>query len=425
MNYNINESSQVFRDNSRQNNMNSNGWTVIRNIRNEQNTRQTNTQQPNMHQTNTQQPNMHQTNTQQTAIICHHFARNNCRNYSRCRFGLHISEEERNSRKDVSICYKFINSPYNHSIVDCVNTNNGLCEYCAFGECLHKNMCVYRHDANERYKNDLKNKARKEYKENKCEQAEIESTYIIPSKEYKCNSWHKGEQIYIPCSEKSKTSEISGTNKLPLPLPSNTNLESYKMGSKPPPRIRIKNVKKKDVEEKEEYYYDEHGYECIKIVGTSTVINSSEFNVSVNSTVKSDDKRISKKSKKSKEVLSFDDAPDICEVNSLIDTIVENEISNKIFYQPLLSLGINSVLESTPNLDKSLIESANDSPKKILKQTVLQRQIAKIKKNKDAREEKRFNKSIKSKSKSDSDSDSDYNLESDSDSEFDSNQSFF
>jgi hypothetical protein len=114
--------------------------------------------------------------------ICKFHVYGKCRSIRNCNNGLHLSEYERNTNNLVSICFAFVNAPYTHSIQECVEKNNGLCEYCAYGNCSKRNECIYRHDANIRYLNDSKTK---EY-ERRNEEKKLTNMYTV------CNKWFNG-----------------------------------------------------------------------------------------------------------------------------------------------------------------------------------------------------------------------------------------
>ena len=118
-------------------------WTVINRNNNKNN---------NNNRNNNRNNNQNTQNTDKI-IVCRFFVKGICKNRAnRCKIGLHLSEQERNNNQQVSFCFSFVNSEYCHNIQDCVKLNGGLCEHCAFGECEHKNQCLYNHDPNERYR---------------------------------------------------------------------------------------------------------------------------------------------------------------------------------------------------------------------------------------------------------------------------------
>jgi hypothetical protein len=393
--------------------------------------------------------------------VCMYYARGNCNNKINCSNGLHLSEEERNKCPDIDVCFTYINSPYIHSIEDCIKINNGLCVNCAFGNCLLKNYCYRSHNPNIRYENDKKR---------------LENIYIIPICENWINNiWCDGlcykkhpkqceyERIlsenYKTCSSDCKNGYHQGSkictviknNILPLCEPIEE-VEIYKIGNKPIPRPFVKKVK--EIKTEEHYYMIDHGYEyeCIDILKSN--------NISNNIIIKNKNKTINKKINKSKEVLYFDNIDNEIENNNFNNKIENNNFNNKIennnfnnkiennnFNNKIENNNFNNKIENTISINiyenkNTINEIENNSDNKIentininsysykRKLTILQRKKQKIINKNEKRKEKRSIKKhydsdsdsddIKihtTKNNSDSETDSDYVFDSDSDSE--------
>jgi hypothetical protein len=377
------------------------------------------------------QRNTQQTNTNQKVSICRHYANGNCRNRRECRFGLHISEEERNSHQEVGICYGFVNSAYTHSIEDCVKTNGGLCEHCAFGDCPYENKCVYRHDANLRYKYDLDTKnalltsefiicsnwANKEFCNGSCKSKhpnQCPNEFELSKKSLTCppgcnKGLHQGSKIYKPKAERIVTSDVPLCSEIKEQVP------VYEMGDKSKPRPFIRKVK--EVNTEPEYYRDNEGFECLNLhshhVSTES-FNALPFknsNAYLNSTVKSKRSYTSKRSNKSKEILSFNEFyGDITEID---------EISTNRFSPALSPINVSTALQTTIKLNELAELSSNriESPMTVgsgsskKKLTIYERKkekkLEKIKEKEAKRKQFKLKTNLKYTSDSDSDSDSD------------------
>ena len=367
--------------------------------------------------------------------VCMYYARGNCNNKINCSNGLHLSEEERNKCPDIDICFTYINSPYIHSIEDCIKINNGLCVNCAFGNCSLKNYCYRSHNPNIRYENDKKR---------------LENIYIIPICENWINNiWCDGlcykkhpkqceyERIlsenYKTCSSDCKNGYHQGSkictvikNNILPPCEPIEEVEIYKIGNKPTQRPFVKKVK--DIKTEEHYYMIDHGYEyeCIDILKSN--------NISNNIIIKNKNKTINKKINKSKEVLYFD--------NEIENNNFNNEIENNNFNNEIENNNSDNKIENTISIisyeNKNTINEIenNNSDNKInsysykRKLTILQRKKQKIINKNEKRKEKRSirkqydsdsdSDDIKihtTKNNSDSETDSDYVFDSDSDSE--------
>jgi len=333
-------------------------------------------------------------NTQDKVSICKHYASGNCRNRgNRCKFGLHLSEQERNNDERVAICYSYVNSHYHHNIQDCITINGGLCEHCAFGECEHTNTCIYRHDPNVRYRNFMDS---------------INNQYVVCSKwmnntwcDGSCRSQHsgqcpeefklskKGKTCKAGCIEGKhqgqcpnelklskagktyqadcelgkhlstsiplcvETSEQTPPTSIPLCVETSKQTPTYKWGSKPtPPTSVVRKVKKVDNEQPT--FIDHDGWECMdlfanKISETSPIQNS-------NGSVASGKSSKSKRSNKAKEVTEFkeDDDEEFLKFNKFkLDKIVNSTSPKDIKFmakvQSYQSLVSDITLDSDDN----------------------------------------------------------------------------
>ena len=250
--------------------------------------------------------------------ICKYFSRNECgfRRNKFCKMGYHMSEEKKNENQRVKICYSYINSKYNHSIQNCIQINKGLCEHCAYGDCINKNQCEFRHDPNVRYRN---------------WNDSIATQYLLCNdwnsniwcNGKKCNAQHLNQcpiehQLHKNISSEFKTCS-SECNKgyhqgpkpsrptipnIPLCIEIIEDIPTYKWGSKPTPPIFIKKVKPIDTEPK--YFFDNEGYQCIDL-HTSTPLSSSSIDKKSFTTNNITNTTKKSKSNNAKENLSIED----------------------------------------------------------------------------------------------------------------------
>lgn len=332
-------------------------------------------------------------NTQDKVSICKHYASGYCRNKgNKCKFGLHLSEQERNNDERVAICYSYINSPYHHNIQDCYKITGGICEHCAFGDCSNKNKCIFRHDPNVRYRNFIDS---------------ISNQHVVCSKwmaniwcDGRCRSQHSGQcpdelklckqgktcpsgcikgqhQGLEPELETKKSEKVVVKTNIPLCVETSEQLKekveetpTYKWGSKPTPPTSVRKVKKVDNEQPT--FIDNDGYECLdlfanKISEISPIKNS---NGSVASGKSSKSK--SKRSNKAKEVTEFqeDNDEELIKLNKFkLDKIANSTSPKDIkfmakvqYYQSLLS---DITLESDDNSSEfrhRLIQSISPAP---------------------------------------------------------------
>jgi len=393
--------------------------------------------------------------------ICKWYVKGTCRNTRGCTFGLHISEQERNTNQFVSICFSFDNSPYTHSIEQCVKNNNGLCELCAFGNCSDKDKCIYRHDPNSRYKKDCD--AKKYNYNNNSEQRnmqkELSYMYTICTNWTNgiwcngfCNSQHPKQcpkeyalsKEFKTCPPECTKGFHQGSKNIvsiekkhtpPICVEPEEECPIYKWGSKPPPPIFIKKVKKVDTETK--YYYDEFGYECIDLFSTQTTeivsTQTKPSNVLPKSTVSTN---ITVKNKKcNKEVLSpeefYENDPNLYiyeqsgsmsltnNTESSVDKTEEFENDPNLYiYEQSVSMSLTNNTDSKLkiNIESVTNVSTNLTPKKKLS-IIDRKKMKKIEKVKEKETKRQLFKIKNKKKNTDDNSDSDNSDNSDSDSD--------
>jgi len=327
--------------------------------------------------------------------VCMYYARGSCYHKINCNNGLHLSEQERNRNPDIDLCFSYINSPYIHSIEDCIKINGGLCINCAFGNCSQRNTCFRSHNPDIRYENDIKR---------------LNNIYTIPiCEDWIDNIWCDGlcykkhpkqcehERIL---SENNKTCPADCKNgfhqgaKICKVIKNNNSsscetieeIEIYKIGEKPIQRPFIKKVKK-EVKTEEYYYMIDHRdqlYECVDIFKSNNISN--DIIIKNNSSIK-------KKVHKSKEVLYFDDIDINNNELNINSNIIENyEKKNNKLYE-IINNDSDNKIENTISINSS---------SHTRKLTILQRKKQKIIDKNQKRKEKRQN--IK---RNDTDSDSD------------------
>jgi hypothetical protein len=252
-------------------------------------------------------------NTQQQIKVCPHFAKGECRSHNlalrnartnggiaECKFGLHISEQERNSNEDISPCYAYLNSPYEHSPLTCIEINTkkgtpGLCYNCAHGGCRHGNCCVFRHDPNRRHEQQQRNEAK-----------EIRSKYIIETDNYQNN---RNNHNRNNTSTQSPADVIVNEEPVTTVVANNSECPTYLWGAKTKfEPIPIKQKEKAVITYDSLIEYDDDGYESVNLhrhlpeLNINGLPSSESLNTFDTSSKKSTGSRNSRRSNKSKEI---------------------------------------------------------------------------------------------------------------------------